>query len=151
MKFHYLQTLQYLLTVLEIPGIFWNINWYQIHHTPFSLKLRMPSNTYSWEWMRNKQDCVVTLKFILLLVFCLNRWQCATYVLGALRGQKRVSDTLELEIETVVGCHIVAGNQTYRSSGRTSALDHWDMPPTLCWPLLKHINLCPFILLSQRK
>lgn len=62
--------------------------------------------------MRNKQDCVVTFKFILLLVFCPNRWQCATCVLGALRGQKRVSDTLELGVETVVSCHIAAANQT---------------------------------------
>lgn len=29
---------------------------------------------------------------------------------GALGGQKRVSDALELELKTVVNCHVVTGN-----------------------------------------
>jgi hypothetical protein len=34
-------------------------------------------------------------------------------VLGALRGQKRTSDLLKLELEMVWGHHVGAGNQTW--------------------------------------
>ena len=36
---------------------------------------------------------------------------CMFYMSGAYRGQKRALDPLELELQTVVNCHMGAGNQ----------------------------------------
>jgi hypothetical protein len=45
----------------------------------------------------------------------------------------RVSDPLELEIQTVVSCHVDAGNWTWSSGRAASALNHWatSHPPVL--------------------
>lgn len=67
---------------------------------------------------------------------------CALQTWGARRGQKKVSDTLELEFSKGVSCHLGVENQTwvcYKSSKCSSALSH------LSSPMLK-VN---FILPSQ--
>lgn len=40
---------------------------------------------------------------------------CTKYVPGALRGQKKASDFLELQLEMVVNHHVPAGNRTQSS------------------------------------
>jgi hypothetical protein len=37
---------------------------------------------------------------------------CTTFVRDALRGQKRVSDPMELDLGTVVSCQVTSRNQT---------------------------------------
>lgn len=39
---------------------------------------------------------------------------------GACGGQKRMSDVLELELHTVMRCHVGSGNE-FSSSGRTAS------------------------------
>jgi hypothetical protein len=46
-------------------------------------------------------------------MFCLHVCLCIMFVSGVHRGQKRVSDLLELELEIVASCHVGAGNQTW--------------------------------------
>jgi hypothetical protein len=50
------------------------------------------------------------------MVFCLHAYMYTTCVFGTCGSQKRVSDPLELELQMLVSCLMVAGNQT-RSSG----------------------------------
>lgn len=48
---------------------------------------------------------------------------CVPYVYSGLRGQKMVSDALELELQTGVSSRVSAGNQTqafYRRGGVTN-------------------------------
>ena len=53
----------------------------------------------------------VTYFFILCgQMFCLHLLFCTTSVAGVLRGQKRASDFLKMEVQTVVSCHKGPGN-----------------------------------------
>lgn len=45
------------------------------------------------------------VKNVFMWVFCLYVCPCAMCILGACRGQKKVSDPLELELLMVVSCH----------------------------------------------
>lgn len=38
---------------------------------------------------------------------------CVYHVLGRYKGQKRVLETLELELQVVVSCHVPVGNQMW--------------------------------------
>jgi hypothetical protein len=53
---------------------------------------------------------------------CLHMQQC---VCSACRGQKRVSDPLGLEFQTVVSCLVGAGNWTWVLWSAVGALNHW--------------------------
>ena len=43
-------------------------------------------------------------------VFCLRVCLCTMYVLGALRGQRRMVDPLELELQMVMSLQVNVGN-----------------------------------------
>lgn len=65
---------------------------------------------------------------------------CAMCRPDALGGEKRVLAPLELELQTVVSCHVGAGNKTWEwgSSGRiASALNHQAI-----FPCLFNFNVC---------
>ena len=59
--------------------------------------------------------------FMYVSVHCV----CSTY-----GGQKRASDLLGLELETVVSCHVGTGNSLYplKSSGCSDLLNHLPSP-----------------------
>lgn len=64
--------------------------------------------------------------------YCASCLCTTTHVHGALGGQKRTLDPLELELEMVVIHHVGAGTWTLRSSTKvTSALNPWAIPPAL--------------------
>lgn len=48
---------------------------------------------------------------------------CKAYSLGAHRGQKRVLGTLELEVRTVVNCHLGLGTEPMFSGKAASVLN----------------------------
>lgn len=52
---------------------------------------------------------------------------CATSVPAAYRGQKRVSDLLELQLQMIMNHHVGAGNQIP---------NHWAMSPVKRFPTL---------------
>lgn len=52
--------------------------------------------------------------------FTLQACLCVSVHAGACGGQKRMSDLLELELHTVMSCHVGPGNEL-RSSGRTAS------------------------------
>lgn len=65
-------------------------------------------------------------------VLCLHECMCTICVLGTLRGQKRASDTLELELHMVVSCLFGAGNWAevfYKSSKYYELLSQCFSPP----------------------
>ena len=56
---------------------------------------------------------------------------CTTHVPAAFRGQKRASDSLGLELQTVVSHHVDAGNWTWVLCENKSALKCWANSPIL--------------------
>ena len=64
-------------------------------------------------------------KFIhfVLCVFCLHVCICTTFLLGAHGGQKRVLDSLEIELWVVINHCVGAGNQTWVPARATRALN----------------------------
>jgi hypothetical protein len=60
--------------------------------------------------------CWGFLKFTYFYFMCMNVCQhvcvCITWMANAYGGQKRALDPLELELETVVSCHVYARNRT---------------------------------------
>ena len=50
---------------------------------------------------------------------------CIAYLYSAQRNQKRASDPLELELQTVVNLHVGAGIEPGSSGRAASALNHW--------------------------
>lgn len=66
----------------------------------------------------------VTQAFQFLLL-SMHLCECVHMSTGAFGGQERVSDALELELETVVSCYAWVLGPELRSCGRTaSALNH---------------------------
>lgn len=62
-------------------------------------------------------------------------WSCVgTNIYSTPDARKRTSDPLELDLQEVVSCHMVAGNQSWSSVRAASALNHRDIP--LPWPCL---------------
>lgn len=56
---------------------------------------------------------LLKLKCLLMcLGFCKQVYQCTTCISGALRGQKRALDPLELVVQLIVSCHVAARNYT---------------------------------------
>ena len=49
-------------------------------------------------------------KMICVLMFCLHVCLCTMYMPGALGGQNRVADPLELKLHMVMHYHVGAGN-----------------------------------------
>ena len=47
---------------------------------------------------------------VYMWMFCLHICLCTMYVLGTGRSQKEVPKPFELELESVVSCHVGAGN-----------------------------------------
>jgi hypothetical protein len=62
-------------------------------------------------------------------VFCLFGCLKATSVVGAPRGHKRISDPLELQIQSWVATH--AGHWTWSSARATKVLKTWAISPVL--------------------
>ena len=56
-----------------------------------------------------------TLKKFFLFCFFACRYvcMCPMHMFGGLRGQKKAWDSLELELQMLVSCHVGAGNQTW--------------------------------------
>ena len=48
--------------------------------------------------------------YFMCMTVCLHVYLCAVCLPGACRDQKRVSDTLEEDVQVVVSCHVGAGN-----------------------------------------
>lgn len=57
-------------------------------------------------------------------MFCLYVCIRTTCVAGACRSQKRASNSLELELQTIVICHVGSGNWAQVSGRATRALKH---------------------------
>lgn len=57
-------------------------------------------------------------------MFCLHVCVCSMYMPGALGSQKRLSESLELELSMVVSCHMGVKNQTGHSSRIANALEY---------------------------
>jgi hypothetical protein len=51
-------------------------------------------------------------------------YMCTVYMSGVHGGLKKVLDPLELELSTVVSCHVGAGNQTWVLCKSTRTLNH---------------------------
>lgn len=62
------------------------------------------------------------LLFIYVWVFCMHTYLCILYMPSECRSQKKVLNSLELELQMVVNQLVGAGNQTSRIA--TSALYH---------------------------
>ena len=67
--------------------------------------------------------------FILCVCFACMHVCRVRYIPGALRGQKRSLDPLELELQTVVNCQRVLGIKPRSSRRAVSALNLWSIPP----------------------
>lgn len=83
-----------------------NILKYQVQ-TNWSCSLL---NIYSWYWYSKPIFLKKDLFILSVWMFCSHACLCTTCTPGFLRGQKRTSDSLELELWAVVGCHMGAGN-----------------------------------------
>jgi hypothetical protein len=59
---------------------------------------------HSWPY------CFETFTILYVWVSCLHICLCTMYVLGTGRSQKEVPKPFELELESVVSCHVGAGN-----------------------------------------
>lgn len=64
----------------------------------------------------------VVLLLLCVVVFCWHIYLCTTSVLSAHVGQKRVSDTLGVELQMTVSYHVRAGIKC-GSPGRQTALN----------------------------
>lgn len=67
-------------------------------------------------------------------IFCLHAHICTTCVPSAGGSQKRVSDLLEMEFQTILNCHVSVGNSTWVSW--KSSLNLRAIPPA---PTLSHL------------
>lgn len=68
-------------------------------------------------------------------------YMCIYHVFGACKGQKRVLETLELELQMVVSCHVPVGKQMWvlwKSSQCFSLLCHLFSPPIVLWGFQRH-------------
>lgn len=63
-------------------------------------------------------------------MFCSHIFLCTTDMAGAGRSQNRVSDSLELEIQTVVSFHVGAGMKLWSFGRMTYALNHRTLSPS---------------------
>ena len=63
-----------------------------------------------WVWVFYKHECL-----------------CITCLHGAPRGEKRVSETLELELQMNVGRHVGSGNQAWILCNIVSVFNHRDI------------------------
>jgi len=53
-------------------------------------------------------DCIIFMSMNIFLLFCIHA--CAIYVPYGCKGQKRVSDPLELELSMVINNQMYTGN-----------------------------------------
>lgn len=61
--------------------------------------------------------------------FCLYVCMYTIYLTGSLWGQKRASDSLELELQVVPRCSVGLENQMWSSVRAASACNHWGIFP----------------------
>lgn len=52
---------------------------------------------------------MMTMMMTMMMGWFMHVCLCITYMAVALRGQARISDPLEVELQTVVNCHVRAG------------------------------------------
>lgn len=80
-----------------------------------------------------------------LWVLCPTVCMCAVYVLSTHRGQKRVSDPLELDLQMAVSHYVGAGNWTHSSVRATSVLNPWalSLAPQVNYILIKVFKTPP--------
>lgn len=67
------------------------------------------------------KTCILILR---VGVFCLHAYMCAMRISGVFRGQKRLSDFLELELQMAMGDRWVLGTELVSFARAINALNH---------------------------
>lgn len=60
--------------------------------------------------------------YLMCMSVCI--YVCALLIYSSCGGQKEEADSLELDLHTIVNCHVDAGNQIRSSARAASALNH---------------------------
>lgn len=135
----------------------------QQQHKPQENIPTCPCRKCSFQFLSNQKEAALTfhfkkqaktptvLQYFYLILFkffglfmymniLLHVCMCITCLPGACEGQKRVSDTLELEFQRVVGLHVGSGYKI-RSSARAASgsLSHLSRPFFICFQLSRSI------------